>query len=255
MDRILQNYSGACIRRVIDRGNVVVGEHAHDSPLLSIFVIGAYANTTELGQTFVDGPTAVLYRAGASHRNIVGDCGFEQIEIEFDADWIGREFIPPLPAVHWTCGQTARASRVLAQICSTQSNESVVRAAVRRFISERRHDVSRTTPDWVRWMQAQLKQAPSLMINDLAAELGRHPSYLGTAFRSVTGEAAAEVAARARVERAAKLLRESDRPSAAIATDAGFCDQSHMIRTFHRVLGRSPTQVRGDRAFMRHPIK
>jgi AraC family transcriptional regulator len=58
-------------------------------------------------------------------------------------------------------------------------------------------------------------------------------------------------AARFRVEQAARLLRETDLPLAYIATDAGFCDQSHMIRTFRRVLGRLPSAVREDKEHFR----
>jgi transcriptional regulator GlxA family with amidase domain len=58
--------------------------------------------------------------------------------------------------------------------------------------------------------------------------------------------------ARFRVERCARLLRETDLPFAYIATDAGFCDQSPMIRTFRRVLGRLPSAVREDKEHFRH---
>lgn len=49
------------------------------------------------------------------------------------------------------------------------------------------------------------------------------------------------------VERAARLLRETDESCAGIALEAGFRDQSHMSRVFRRVLGRSPSVVREDR--------
>jgi AraC-like DNA-binding protein len=42
-------------------------------------------------------------------------------------------------------------------------------------------------------------------------------------------------------------LRETSQPYASIALESGFCDQSHMNRTFRRVLGRSPAAVRDDR--------
>jgi transcriptional regulator GlxA family with amidase domain len=60
-----------------------------------------------------------------------------------------------------------------------------------------------------------------------------------------------ETAARFRIERAARLLRETDESYASIAADAGFCDQSHMNRTFRRLLGRAPSAVRGDRLLLR----
>jgi AraC family transcriptional regulator len=60
-----------------------------------------------------------------------------------------------------------------------------------------------------------------------------------------------EAAARFRIECAARLLRETEQPAACIAVEAGFCDQSHMHRTFRRLLGRLPSEVRGDRSNFR----
>jgi hypothetical protein len=40
-----------------------VPEHAHDWPVLSLFVIGGYSNRTEIGETFIAAPSAILYRA------------------------------------------------------------------------------------------------------------------------------------------------------------------------------------------------
>ena len=88
-------------------------------------------------------------------------------------------------------------------------------------------------------------------IGELAREVGRSPAWIGTAYRHVSGEGLQETAARFRVERAAQLLRESEQSLCDIAAEAGFCDQSHMNRTFRRLLGRSPTSVREDREAFR----
>ena len=88
---MLRELSGASVRRVIDRKEAQLPEHAHDWPVLSLFVLGSYANHTEFGETRIAGPSAILYRAGASHRNVVGSVGFEQIAIEFDPAWLERK--------------------------------------------------------------------------------------------------------------------------------------------------------------------
>jgi hypothetical protein len=157
---LLIDFSGARVRRVLDPSGAVVAEHAHDWPMISLYVMGGYRNFTHCGEREIAGPSIVFYRPGAAHRNVAGETGFEQIEIEFDP-----------------------------------------------------------------------------------GEVGRSPAWIGPAYRSL--------AARVRVERAARLLRESDEPLSAVAIEAGFCDQSHMNRTFRRVLGRLPTAVRGDRQFFR----
>jgi transcriptional regulator GlxA family with amidase domain len=108
-----------------------------------------------------------------------------------------------------------------------------------------------SSPPWIEDVHRRLRVAPSVRINALANEIGLHPSWLGGAFKRATGESVLEYATRLRVERAAQLLRETSQACAEIALDAGFCDQSHMNRSFQRLLQRSPTQVRDDRKTFR----
>jgi AraC family transcriptional regulator len=97
----------------------------------------------------------------------------------------------------------------------------------------------------------RLRDDSTLAIHELAREVGRHPSWLGSAYRTATGEGPLDAAARFRVERAACSLRETNHSCAYIAHEAGFCDQSHMNRTFGRLLGRTPSEVRADRTAFR----
>lgn len=214
-----------------------MSEHAHDWPVVSIFVLGAYLNETEIGPKFIAGPSVVFYRAGAAHRNTVAADGFEQIEIEFDPTWLGRSFLPDVPVKHWISANVRLGS-------------TDIRSALRGFLTT----PAREPAVWVNAMARRLKLDPSLRVQDLARAVSRHPSWIGSAYRRATGEGLQAAAARYRVERAARLLRESQLPFAQIALDSGFCDQSHMNRTFRRVLGRSPTEVRADRLNFRAAI-
>jgi AraC-like DNA-binding protein len=247
---MLQEFSGATIRRTIDRSGAEVPEHAHDWPLLSLFVIGGYSNHTELGERRIAGPSAVFYAAGAAHRNRAGADGFEQIEIEFDPAWLGSR-LPAAPVSNWIGGRGGVEARGLATLCSHDVNEKTLRSALQRFL-ETASAVSHVRhPEWLDCITQRLKDDPTHKVAELARETQLHPSWLGTAYRQVAGEGLMDAAARFRVEHATRLLRESDAPFSNIAMDAGFCDQSHMIRTFRRVLGRLPSAVREDRKYFR----
>jgi AraC family transcriptional regulator len=219
--------------------------------VLSIFILGRYFNETELGGTLIAGPSAILYQAGAAHRNAVGSLGFEQIEIEFDADWLGRKLMPVRPVSRWLGGVAGAEARTLAQLCASGADEESIRAALRRFVHSADTPVMREIPGWIEVIHRQLRHDPSIGVGDLARHLGRHPSWIGTAYRQITGEGLMETAARYRVECAAHLLRETNQACATIAYEAGFCDQSHMNRTFRRLLGRAPSDVRTDRTAFR----
>jgi AraC-like DNA-binding protein len=233
----------------VDRSDARIPEHAHDWPLLSLFVIGGYSSETELGETVIAAPSAVLYRAGAGHRNVIGPQGFEQIEIEFDPAWLGH--VPDAPVSQWLGGRAGAEVRNLVRLCGTAANEEHFLAALRRFVDRAIDGTERDPPDWVGAVTRRLREDTTLEVDELAKHAQRHPSWLGTAYRRATGEGLQETAARFRVERAAQLLRETDQPFAAIAAETGFCDQSHMNRTFRRVLGRLPSDVRNDRVAFR----
>ena len=243
---ILHDSSGVIVRRVVDLSGARVPEHAHDWPVLSIFVLGSYLNQTDVGQRVIDGPSAVLYRAGCGHRNTALSVGFEQIEIEFDPDWLGRTPIPDAPVSHWVGGQAGALARSLAQHCVGPISPADIRSAVRQFMGMSRGLHQPAQAPWIDVVSRRLREDTSLKVHELARRVDRHPSWLGSAYRQATGEGLAEAAARFRVESASRLLRETDESFACVAVEAGFCDQSHMYRTFRRVLGRLPTAVRQD---------
>jgi len=247
---LLTSCSGATVRRVIDRANARIPEHAHDWPVLSLFVIGGYTNHSALGERVISGPSAILYRAGAAHRNEVAAEGFEQIEIEFDPAWLGCGE-QGVPVRRWIGGRVGAQVRGLVQQLGRDLPEEHLRAELRRFIQSAVRENNRGLPRWSGWVERRLRQDAGASVADLARDLGRHPSWLGTAYRLIRGEGIPETAARLRVERAAYLLRETALSPAEIAAEAGFCDQSHMHRTLRRVLGRTPSAVRGDRDDLR----
>jgi len=244
---VLRSFSGASVRRVIDRSHACVPEHAHDWPVLSLFVIGSYLNETESGEKFISGPSAIFYRAGAAHRNTIAAVGFEQVEIEFDPSWLGRGLLPTVPVVRWIGGRAGSEARYLAIACAGGASEERLRAACRRFLDAARREPEREAAGWIGTITRRLSEDTSLKIGDLAREANRHPSWIGSAYRHLSGEGLQETAARFRVERATRLLRETSQTCAAIAFETGFCDQSHMNRTFQRVLGRTPAAVREER--------
>ena len=244
---MLRSFSGASVRRVIDPSHSCVPEHAHAWPVLSLFVMGSYLNETEIGEKFISGPSAVFYRAGAAHRNTVAGVGFEQIEIEFDPAWLGRRLLPAMPVMQWIGGSAAREASDLARACEGELSEKGLRAALQRFLAGAGRQPEREPASWIGTLTRRLREDTTLRISHLAREAGRHPSWVGSAYKHATGEGLQQTAARFRVERATRLLRETGLPYASIALEAGFCDQSHMNRTFRRMLGRSPAAIREER--------
>ncbi|MFZ0497550.1 MAG: AraC family transcriptional regulator [Steroidobacteraceae bacterium] len=244
---LLHKFTGALVSRTIDRSHSQVPEHAHDWPVLSLFVLGGYSNRTEVGDRYVSGPSAVLYRAGARHANTVSTDGFEQIEIEFDPAWLRFSGLPHIPVAHLAGGRIGAATRAMIDSCGRPMDEERFATALRGFLTIAVEQSPGTRPVWVDQVIRRLRQNPALRVTDLAREVNLHPSWLGAAYREAVGQGILETAMRLRVEIAVRLLRETDLTYCDTAHDAGFCDQSHMLRSFRRVLGRLPSAVRDEK--------
>lgn len=244
----LRRFSGARATRVIDRSHAEVAEHTHDWPVLSLYVLGAYRNSSALGEAEINAPSVVFYAAGAAHANRAGPDGFEQIEIEFDPAWLGRDAAMPARPVCRSAPGSAAATGALVRLWSSSSaNEETLRAAtgdvLRRTFTGRRAPA----PAWLDCVARRVSEDPGVTLPELAAQTGLHPSWVGQAYRMATGETVSQTATRRRIELATRLLRETSTPSAEVAVEVGFCDQSHMIRAFRRTFGRTPEAVRADR--------
>lgn len=86
--------------------------------------------------------------------------------------------------------------------------------------------------------------AAGIDCRDIAARVGVHPVRLSREFRAAYRVTMTELALRLRVEHAARLLRTTRRPLAAIALEAGFADQSHLARAFRRHTGTTCARYR-----------
>jgi AraC family transcriptional regulator len=91
-------------------------------------------------------------------------------------------------------------------------------------------------------LRDQFRAPPSLTA--LAPIVGVHALHIGRAFRARHGFTVAEYVARVRVEHASRLLAHTRRSVAEIAAEVGFCDQIHLTKAFHRIIGTTPARYR-----------
>jgi AraC family transcriptional regulator len=103
----------------------------------------------------------------------------------------------------------------------------------------------RRVSDAVRRIERQL--ADPLPLSRLAADAAMSPYHFLRIFTRVVGTTPHRFVLRARLERAARLLRQTDAPVAAVALEAGFGDLSTFHGSFRRWLGSSPGAYRAGR--------
>ena len=95
----------------------------------------------------------------------------------------------------------------------------------------------------------QRLEDPDLKPSDLAAGLRISGVYLRKMFNSLFGESPVKFINHRRIERACKLLRESDLPVKAIAEKSGFRDLQFFYRVFVRTIGTTPARYRNTSDF------
>jgi len=86
-----------------------------------------------------------------------------------------------------------------------------------------------------------------LTLGHIATSVGVHPVHLARGFRRFRRCSIGEYIRQLRIEHACHELSKTDASLAAIASAAGFSDQSHFSRTFKRFMDMTPAEYR--RAF------
>ena len=79
-------------------------------------------------------------------------------------------------------------------------------------------------------------------LDDLARQAGVSRFHFARLFRVSTGDSPMAYLLKSRIERAKQMLLQDDRPVCEIAAALGFCDQSHLTRTFRRMTGQTPRE-------------
>jgi AraC-like DNA-binding protein len=94
----------------------------------------------------------------------------------------------------------------------------------------------------VDYVQAHLHS--ELRLEQMTYHVGLSPYYLAHAFKTTTGIAPYRYVLHCRLERAQRLLRETQMALAAIAYEVGFGNQSHMTTVFCKRLNTTPSKYR-----------
>lgn len=244
----IRSFSGAHAVRVVHRCGQEISEHMHDWPCLTVQVLGGCTEAWDGTSARLDGPSAVLHPARHFHADRVDEAGLETVSLQFDPAWLPEKHPFFDRSRAWTGGKVAEAARALAaKWASGAEEESALAQATSRFLELAFTERPTPQPEWLPFVTQSLRtQSPPSTVA-IAERLKLHPAWLARAYRSAVGEGIGDTLRRQRVERAARLLRTTELPAAMVAQEAGFCDQSHMNRSFRELLGRTPCSIREER--------
>lgn len=101
---------------------------------------------------------------------------------------------------------------------------------------------SDTIRNALEYMEAHYYEKISL--SDIASKAGMSEKYFCRIFKEQTGETFVGSLTSIRIRAAEKLLTQTNLKTYEIAQQAGFSDYHHFCKTFKRLTGKTPTQIR-----------
>jgi AraC family transcriptional regulator len=149
-------------------------------------------------------------------------------------DWIARRLAAEL-----------RAPDAAAPLATEGFALELLAATSRAAAPARRH---RRPPAWLSSADELLRErhGDCVRLSELADAVGVRPAHLARVFRAHYGVSVGDYGRRLRLAWAAAEIARGETTLAAIATEAGFADQSHFTRLFKRYVGITPARYRAE---------
>lgn len=225
--------------------------HVHDAWTLLIVDDGAVRYDLDRHERGTPGDTVSLLPPQVPHNGSPATAhGFRKRVLYLDMTQLDESFIGP--AVDGPDLADPVLRRRVGQLHTALANRGDEFEAESRlaFISERLRERLRPGPapggtEPARGIAHDLRDLldgrllEGVALAEAARLLHAHPTHLVRAFSAAFGIAPHQYVTSRRVDLARRLLLDG-RPPGAVATDAGFYDQSHLSRHFRRVVGIAP---------------
>jgi AraC family transcriptional regulator len=229
-----------------------VAEHQHEAPYFALLLEGAYEERGSGFDLRYEPYTLVFHSAGTTHEDeMLEPCRFFAVDLLPQWEAVIAELGGARAHVFELNGGdpiwlVLRLYREF--LARADSSESAVEALVYElcaYVAKRSTDES-DEPLWLAGADAAVRDGfhQPLDLAALASTIGVHPTHLCRTFRRFRGHTISDAILGARIQCAARRLTESNASLAEIAIEAGFTDQSHMTRSFKRITGAPPGQLR-----------
>jgi AraC family transcriptional regulator len=218
-------------------------EHAH--PYVTLALEGSYEEEVRGARRRYARGAIVVHPGGERHADRFAEgearlLGLERLGLPVDG-------LMNRPAA--IEGERGAVRALLRVVRSSESGELDVDEAIAAAVGPAAAG-GRREPPWIaelcRRLESEVAVPPRL--GTLARELDLDPSYLARAFRAARGTTIAAWSRRARIDWVRVRIAAGARDLAALALDAGFCDQSHLTRVFAAVTGTTPGRFCGGEA-------
>ena len=235
--------------------NTSVPRHSHEQAVFCIALKGRCAEIYGSEVREYQPLTVQFLPPNETHSLEISSLEVRAFSVEVAPQWLDRtsEYSLSLDkSVHSRGGLLSRLLMTLYKEFHQMDDASPL--AVEGLALEMLAEVSRRQikvsdckpPRWLAQALDLLREQFSghLTVTQIATSVGVHPVHLARGFRRFYRCTIGEYIRQLRIEHACHELCASDTSLAAIASGAGFSDQSHFSRTFKRFMEMTPAQYR-----------
>jgi AraC family transcriptional regulator len=235
-------------------------KHFHELASFHLLLAGDYRES-DGPITAVLKPFTTIFDPGCiPHSDEIGPSGLRIFTVELQKPWIDRlcEFGvapatsvgPPGSELSWLAARLYREYHE-RRCYSALAIEGLVMEMMAVVGNSQLRE--KRAPAWLARVEELLHSnfQQNLTLKDVAAEVGLHPVYLSKVFRQFRHQPIGDYLHELRVRFVCQQLACPDISLAAIATAAGFSDQSHLTRVFKQFTGMTPGAFRAT--LVTHP--
>jgi len=211
--------------------------HRHESGQMSFLLAGSVDETTPTSDFRLSGAHCCWKAGSAVHSNRFGPEGALILSLHLRCEEAAGVALPR-GGISWFRMNHEQLSRVLdAVYCDDAFRPDQLWDQLAIVAMDR---TTGPVPEWLMGVRRQLEAAPhAASIVAMAKEAGVHRVHLSREFSRHFGISPTTFRQKHMVAIALNWIVQHKQPPAIAAQEAGFSDQSHMIRTIKRVIGRN----------------
>jgi AraC family transcriptional regulator len=234
------DFPGVTVTETEYSGPVSEDWHCHEANHATLILDGGNCEQRSTCDIQAVPGRILTYPSGLRHRNRYTKFPSKNINIEVHdefmkshaltlPDTFKRNVVPEILNIYDECLHPTRQSAETVHalvICLLSNNNAKLNAA----------------PPWLRTVCDMINDQwnENVSLSQLASATGTHPVTISKAFRKFHGITLGEFSRQIKVKRAMEIARTTHMPLVQVGLACGFFDQSHFIRAFKAVTGRSP---------------